>query len=149
MLLNTPEEEVELGDLHVSEIAGENRAAKFDLELAMSERQNDLYCSLVYNTDLFDRARMEELLRQYRSLLEQAAARPDVRTGSYSLLTAEARTLLPDPRAPLGEEWIGAVHELFRQRAERRDSPSRTPPLRWCWRSSPFSWRSVGSRVRW
>lgn len=69
MLLNTPEEAVELGDLRVSEIAGENRAAKFDLELAMSERQNDLYCSLVYNTDLFDTATIVRVAGHFEQLL--------------------------------------------------------------------------------
>jgi amino acid adenylation domain-containing protein len=93
--------------------------AKFDLTLYVSETERGIELHLVYNTDLFERARMEELLRQYQTVLARAVARPDDRIGSYSLLTAEAPALLPDPRAPLGEEWIGAVHELFRQRAAR------------------------------
>ncbi|HEY0781503.1 MAG TPA: amino acid adenylation domain-containing protein, partial [Thermoanaerobaculia bacterium] len=40
-----------------------------------------------------------------------------------SLLTEAAAALLPDPRRPLGDAWMGAVHERFAEAARR--SPER------------------------
>ena len=97
MLLNTPEEEVELGDLHVSEIAGENRAAKFDLELAISERQNDLYCSLEYNTDLFDATTIIRMAGHFEQLLSSIVTDSSRPISSLPILSdAEQQHLLTD-----------------------------------------------------
>ncbi|HKH49381.1 MAG TPA: amino acid adenylation domain-containing protein, partial [Thermoanaerobaculia bacterium] len=95
--------------------------AKFDLTLYLAERADGFRLQLVWNADLFDRPRMEELLRQYRLLLEQIVERPGEVIDLYSLVTPEARVLLPDPREALGRVWPGAVHDLFAR--EARQSP--------------------------
>ena len=55
---------------------------------------------LVYNADLFDRGRIEELAAQYELLLRQCAGDPDRAVTSASLVTGSARRVLPDPTAP-------------------------------------------------
>src|SRR6185436_6926964 len=72
---------------------------------------------LVYNADLFDAARMEELLAQLELLLAQAVEQPEAPLGGLTLVTAKAALLLPDPAASLDASWVGAVHELFAARA--------------------------------
>ncbi|HEV2844900.1 MAG TPA: condensation domain-containing protein, partial [Thermoanaerobaculia bacterium] len=116
-MLNLPTAEASLPGLALEPFDFFEAEAKFDLTLYVAEAADGIVLDLVYNRDLFDGGRMEELLRQYSSLLEQAVARPDDRVGSYSLVTPEAAALLPDPAAALGDEWRGSVHELFRQRA--------------------------------
>src|SRR6185436_1200686 len=74
---------------------------------------------LVYNADLFDRARMEELARQLRNVLAQLAETPEAPIDTVSLLTPEAVAVLPDPAGALGEDWYGAVHALFAEQARR------------------------------
>ncbi|HEY2292939.1 MAG TPA: amino acid adenylation domain-containing protein, partial [Thermoanaerobaculia bacterium] len=98
--------------------------SKFDLTLYISEAGGAIRFDLVYNADLFDAPRMEELLRQYRAVLAAAAGDPGRRTGSVSLLTPEAAAVLPDPVRLLPvEEPSMAVHQRFLARA--RQHPGR------------------------
>ncbi|HVR99815.1 MAG TPA: amino acid adenylation domain-containing protein [Thermoanaerobaculia bacterium] len=119
-MLNFPWTGAELpGGVTVESLNRTDVEAKFDVTVYVTEAGSELQLSFVYNADLFDRVRIEEMARQYRSVLAQAAAAPDVPIDRISLLTPEAVALLPDPTAPLGGEWHGAVHELFAARARR------------------------------
>ncbi|HET9229073.1 MAG TPA: condensation domain-containing protein, partial [Thermoanaerobaculia bacterium] len=91
-------------------------ASKFDFTLYVTEAES-LQFNLVYNADLFDRERMEEMLRQLEHLLKQAVANPEARIRSLSLVSPAATALLPDPARPLGGEWRGAVHQALAQKA--------------------------------
>jgi amino acid adenylation domain-containing protein len=111
------------GGLEIEAVSREGEEAKFDLTVYASEVDGAVRLDLVYNAVLFDRGRMEELLRQYQGLLAQIAENPDDSVDRVSLLTPEAAAVLPGPTAPLGDEWVGAVHELFA--AEARRQPER------------------------
>jgi len=115
-----PDAQLKLPGLALEGFALPEALAKFDLTLYLAEREDGFRLQLVWNADLFDRPRMEELLRQYRLLLEQIAERPGEVIDLYSLVTPEVRTLLPDPRESLGRVWPGAVHDLFADEARRR-----------------------------
>ncbi len=91
--------------------------SKFDLTVYAMEGEEGFRFNFVYNADLFDAARIAEMLRQYQSLLSQAVQEPDRANDSFSLLTPETSALLPDPTEPLSEESPGLVHELFAARA--------------------------------
>jgi len=110
----------ELPGLELEGLALPEAPARFDLTLDLAERKEGLHLRLVWNADLFDRPRMEELLREYRLLLEQIADRPGEMIDLYTLVTPEARGLLPDPRESLGRIWPGAVHDLLAREARRR-----------------------------
>ncbi|MCP4663645.1 MAG: amino acid adenylation domain-containing protein, partial [bacterium] len=71
------------------------------------------------NADLFDRARMVEMLAQYAGLLEQIVADPEAEIGSYSLVTAGAGKLLPQPAEPLSARFEGTLHGGFARWAAR------------------------------
>ena len=104
-LLNFPEINARLpGGLLFELIEDEQFDSKFDLTLYAQEVPDGLDLVLVYNADLFERARMEEMQRQLRGVLEQLAAAPDAPIDTVSLLTAEAAALLPDPTAPLEKD---------------------------------------------
>lgn len=79
----------------------ESEHAKFDLTLYVLETVDSLFFVLVYATDLFEPETIERLLRQYAFLLEQIARDPSAAIDSYSLLTPDAESVVPDPRAPL------------------------------------------------
>src|SRR5262249_46648065 len=69
---------------------------------------------LAYNADLFDAARMEELLDQLELLLAAGVDDPQRGVDGISLAaTARARAILPDPAAELSAAWEGAVHEVL------------------------------------
>lgn len=71
---------------------------------------------LRYDGRRFDPGAVDELLRQLRAVLEQIAAGPQVALGSFSLVTPEARRLLPEPSAPLPERavpsWLSRLREV-------------------------------------
>jgi amino acid adenylation domain-containing protein len=75
--------------------------SKFDFTLYVRRHEGKLKLVLVYHPDLFRAERMTELLRQFEQLLESIVASPHARIGSYSLVTAPCRSLLPDPCKPL------------------------------------------------
>ncbi len=120
-MLNLPPSGAKLpGGLAVEALSFGQVEAKFDLTVYASEGEDGFVFNFVYNADLFDHGRVEEMLRQYRSLLSQAAEEPDRPIDALSLLTPEAAALLPDPTVALGEESPGLVHELFADQARRR-----------------------------
>jgi amino acid adenylation domain-containing protein len=119
-MLNLPPSRAKLpGGVDVEPLGFGELEAKFDLTVYALEAEDGFVFNFVYNADLFARARVEEMLRQYRSLLSQAAAEPDRPIHLLSLLTPEAAAVLPDPTAPLDEASPGLVHELFAARAAR------------------------------
>ena len=83
--------------------------SQFDLTLYAAERDGRLRFVLVYDTDLFTRARMAEMLDQLVSVLAQVVERPDAPVSQIVLTTGRARDVLPDPRAPLDDSWLGTV----------------------------------------
>jgi amino acid adenylation domain-containing protein len=70
--------------------------AKFDLTFYVEEFASTLRLRMVYNADLFSPERMESLLEQYLTVLEQAVAHPERKISSYTLIGAKSRTVLPD-----------------------------------------------------
>ena len=97
--------------------------AKFDLTFYVEDHEAKIKCRIVYNKDLFDAARIEAMLDQYRLLAQQVVEHPDENLTAFSLLTDAQRKRLPDPALPLNSLWVGGVHERFsalaRQGAER------------------------------
>jgi non-ribosomal peptide synthetase component F/acyl carrier protein len=89
--------EMELAGVQVEGFghAGE-QTSKFDLTLYAWETPDDLLLRLVYARDLFDAARMRELLAQLRAVLAQAAADPDAAASRITLHTAAIEGT-PDP----------------------------------------------------
>ncbi|HEX6862798.1 MAG TPA: condensation domain-containing protein, partial [Thermoanaerobaculia bacterium] len=114
-MLNFPAEEGAegFGDAFTPEVP-----SKFDLTLYAAEGGGALHLDLVYNADLFDRERVEEMARQLELLLARAAEEPEARVSRISLVTDAS--LLPDPAKPLDAGFRGGIHDaLARQSPER------------------------------
>ncbi|HTQ81608.1 MAG TPA: amino acid adenylation domain-containing protein, partial [Thermoanaerobaculia bacterium] len=102
---------------------------KFDLTLYVSDQGPGIEILWHYNADLFAGARIAALARQLTLLLEQAVADPGATIDRLSLVTPDARALLPDPAAPLAAVWNGAVHQRFAAAARRfPDRPALCDP---------------------
>ncbi|MFG3691061.1 amino acid adenylation domain-containing protein [Micromonospora sp. NPDC047740] len=95
-------------------------SAQVDLSLDIYQRGDGLLCRLEYNSDLFDAATADRLLRHFETLLTGLAADPDAELGSCELLDdAERRQVL--------DEWNDTgraiepvtVPELFERTARR------------------------------
>jgi len=123
VLLNmqtVPDTPLSLMGLAVEELPPPAAHALFDVTLYCREVAEGIALRLAYNTDLFEAARMAEMLGQFQLLLEQIVARPDARLADFSLVTPAARAVLPDPCAPLPDIWQGSVHTQFARQAQRR-----------------------------
>ncbi|MET0649873.1 MAG: amino acid adenylation domain-containing protein [Pyrinomonadaceae bacterium] len=120
-LQNAPLEEFTLPGLRVSPVEIGNDVTRFDLEFHLWEGGGVLAGNLIYSTELFDAATVEQLLGHFRNLLEGVVADPDTRLPDLPLLTEVQRRQLLD-------EWNdtrgvyprdACVHELFEAQAAR------------------------------
>ncbi|HEU0301354.1 MAG TPA: amino acid adenylation domain-containing protein, partial [Longimicrobium sp.] len=105
-------------EVHPAGVGGDV-VSKFDLTLYAGESPDGLVMHLDYNVALFDADRIRSMLAQVAAVLRQAAEDADRPVHRYSLLTDEARAVLPDPAAPLSAEWRGSVPEIFARHAAR------------------------------
>ena len=94
--------------------------SKFDLTLYVRTEKKQIRFDFVYNTSLFSRPRMTEMLKQLEHLLSQISENPESRIEGLSLVTAHAAPILPNPASQLNEDWYGAIHERFAQQARTR-----------------------------
>lgn len=83
--------------------------SQFDMTLYAREFEEQLQFILVYNSDLFDRARMVTMLDQLRLLLDQIVTAPDKQISDYSLLDAESQAKLPDPRITISKPQVEPI----------------------------------------
>ncbi len=118
-MLNLPTQDVQLPGLKLEFLSPPEVGAKFDLTLYVSEPNQQLRFQAVYNADLYEPERINEMLRQLEHLLSQAAAHPEQKIERFSLVTPTAEKVLPNPTQLLRDDWEGAVHTLFSQRAAR------------------------------
>ena len=123
-MLNLPPAGGRLPSLEVEAGPAPEPESKFDLTLYVVEAGETIHLDLLFNSDLFAASRMEEMLRQYRMILEAVVRDPERRTDTLPLVTPEAAVILPDLTVPLAVEWSGAVHQRFLTRARRH--PERT-----------------------
>jgi amino acid adenylation domain-containing protein len=97
----------------------------FDLTLNVHERGDGMELEAVYNSDLFDAARIDELLAQYAYLLGQVTGRPDTTLDRFSLRSPRSAGVLPDPRAPLATTTGPPIVERVARHVRRTpDAPA-------------------------
>jgi amino acid adenylation domain-containing protein len=113
------ENPLHLDHIDCSETAPDTRNSKFSLTLYAVEEKGTMAFDLVYQTACFSRERIMEFMGQFHCLLAQAIADPDKGVLAYSLITASASALLPDPSSPLFAPPQQSVIDLFFSFAER------------------------------
>jgi amino acid adenylation domain-containing protein/FkbM family methyltransferase len=128
-LLNPSDNVLELARLRVEPVRRTDVESKFDLTLYVTPNDKGMRLNLVYNADLFEAARMGELLEQFKHLLEQIVASPHKPIRFYSLVTEQSRQLLPDPTEvlaapnflPVTREFLAWVEKSPKQKAVTQD----------------------------
>ena len=120
-LLNTPPQKYRLGNLAVERIPIDRGISRLDLLISLTECAGGLDGYVEYNTDLFDRATIEQMMRHYQMLLQAIADQPEERIAGLPLLSsAEQQQILAawnQTDSDFGEQ-PGLVCQLERQ-AER------------------------------
>jgi amino acid adenylation domain-containing protein len=133
-MLTLEQGDFQLDQIRVERVLGLQPEAKFDVTLYVREKATEVVLKLLYNADLFADDRMVECLEQYRSLLMQIADNPHAEVLSYSLVTVKAKNHLPDPKAGLAFQWLGAVHARFSEQAKRVPEQTAVCGERTAWR---------------
>jgi amino acid adenylation domain-containing protein/FkbM family methyltransferase len=114
---------MESAGLRVEEIDVQLPQVKFDLTMVAEMRADGtIHGCLVYAADLFERTRMERLIRHYECLLEEAMAHPRRPLTLLSLMSDKEREQVllewnPGDQQPV---QAGCIHELFEEQARAR-----------------------------
>ncbi|MCP3145371.1 non-ribosomal peptide synthetase, partial [Pyxidicoccus xibeiensis] len=118
-LQNAPTNELRLPGLTLSPQVTASDTSKYDFSLLLDEGSEGFTGLLNYNTDLFDAATAERMMRHYAVLLEAVVAAPERQLGLLPLLTDAERQQVVT-------EWSGtpgsypsdtSLAELFAQQA--------------------------------
>ncbi|MEW1658553.1 amino acid adenylation domain-containing protein [Streptomyces sp. NPDC093707] len=94
-------------------------ASQLDLSVTVSQGDSEITGSLTFDSDLFDRATAERLIRHYRRLLEHATTHPRQPVGAVELLEADERQRLAEWNATGHAVPEGTVPELFEAQVAR------------------------------
>lgn len=120
VLRNALGEELSLPGLSLTPFAMDNRTSKFDLMLTVNEGPR-LVTSLRYNTDLFDHATVDRLLRYFLRLLAGMVENPQQPLSRLPLLTTQERHQLlvewNDTRTTAPP--FGCIHHFFEFQASQ------------------------------
>ncbi|HET9913457.1 MAG TPA: amino acid adenylation domain-containing protein [Anaerolineales bacterium] len=118
-MLNFNVDSIDFSGLKGESVSRPDAESKFDLTFYISERDKQIQLVFVYNTDLFSQERMAEMLSQYSHLLTQIVADPDRKINHFSLITDQAKDILPDPAQALTSSAYEPVHSAFARQAMR------------------------------
>ena len=115
-LLSVVDNDLSLRDLEVSRLSSTSQRVRFDLEVHGFEHEEGLDLMWVYNRDLFDAWRIEQMARHFNRVLNAVAAHPEEPLEALSLLSSEERSVLLDGFNATLEPFVHA-----RIRSGRRD----------------------------
>jgi amino acid adenylation domain-containing protein len=118
---NSDIEAFKIPGLKVSSVRAEQRTAKFDLELSLSDTGTELKGGFEYATDLFERETIERLIGHFKTLAEAVVADPQRPIGDLPLMgEAERRRLLVEwneTAAPYPRDKT--LHQLFEEQVTK------------------------------
>src|SRR5882757_2894167 len=90
-LQNAPWKPQQLRGLEIESVRRDDMQVRFDLEVHAWERDGGIEITWLYNSDLFDRWRMEQMAQHYVRVLEAATAHTDQVIGQLDLLGPQER----------------------------------------------------------
>ncbi|NBM15845.1 non-ribosomal peptide synthetase, partial [Streptomyces sp. GC420] len=108
-----------LPGVRVERVGADFGGAQFDLSMFVAESPDHCAGTLVFDTDLFDRATALRLVAQYRRLLESATEDPDRPLGELDLLGPGERLELERLQGAERELPAATLPELFARQAGR------------------------------
>ncbi|MBD2202784.1 amino acid adenylation domain-containing protein [Calothrix sp. FACHB-1219] len=118
-LLNAPKPNFGIDDLEISILANQE-AARFDLELFITESADSLHGVFSYNIDLFKRETVERFARHFCQLLESLVTQPDTPVSRLSFLLPEELAPLVPVQPQQTFSVTSCLHEVFSQQVKSR-----------------------------
>jgi len=127
VLQNSPVSAQEVSGLTLSPLELDSGTAQLDLFLSMSESPKGLVGYLEYNTDIFEAATIQQLLKNFHALLESIITNPEQKINELSLPTlSEQKHLLIDlNQTEAAYPRHGSLAQLFEKQVEKNpDTPA-------------------------
>ncbi|OKH38899.1 non-ribosomal peptide synthetase [Calothrix sp. HK-06] len=90
-MINLAEDSFKLNDLTVEPISILDITSKFDLNLYVGEKDNQIHLRFVYNTVLFNAETIEWMGTHFQKLLEEISTHPEKTISSFSIVTETER----------------------------------------------------------
>lgn len=118
-LLNAPKPEFSTDDLEISILATQE-AARFDLELFITESEDNLNGVFSYNVDLLKRETVERFSRHFCELLENLIVQPNTPVSHVPYLLIEELAVLTPNQPAQNFPVQFCLHEIFTQQAKFR-----------------------------
>ncbi|MBB6145126.1 amino acid adenylation domain-containing protein [Silvibacterium bohemicum] len=119
-LQNAPSRPQSLKGLQLEPVAVEEMHARFDLDVNAVESESGLDIYWLYNSDLFDAWRIEQMARHHRELIENVLRSPDLPLRRFAILSdTDQRRLLDDFNPAPRELRDTTVVQLFEEQVER------------------------------
>jgi len=111
----------QLKRLEVNPVRGGELRVRFDLEVHAFERGGEITVHWLYNRDLFDRWRMEQMARHYVRMLDAVVRQPGCAVGRVEMLSAMERQQLLYEWNDTGTAFPAdkCVHQLFEEQVAR------------------------------
>ncbi len=121
LLQNAPMQAPALTGLEMEHLPGEGLHTHFDMELQAMEHGDTMGLFWVYNRDLFDRWRIEQMARHYKRLVDAAIAEPNLPLYRLEMLeaTEEQQILLEWNNTQREYAAQDALHTAFETQAAR------------------------------
>src|SRR5262249_15254084 len=135
--------EQRMEELEIEPVGGGELRVRFDLEAHAWERGEEIDLFWLYNRDLFDRWRIEQMARHYLRALEAVAADASQAGGGVELLEEkERRQILEEWNETAREMPEATLAELFEEQAQRR--PGETAVV---YEGQSLSYRELNERA--
>ncbi len=118
ILQNAPMKGTQVGDLSFEQIDVDMGTSTHDLTFSITENPNGLVIDVEYNTDLFERATIQRLLRHFKQLLQAVTERPEQPVLTVNFLAEdEIKQIIEDWNATEApREPDVCIHHLFERR---------------------------------
>lgn len=88
-LQNTPNAEMNLGNVKAQRVDFDAGTSRFDLSLDITEKKNGLSLCFEYSTDLFNDSTIERFAKEYKQLLSKISVSADFKANDIEILTHE------------------------------------------------------------
>ncbi|MCB0747244.1 MAG: amino acid adenylation domain-containing protein, partial [Ignavibacteriae bacterium] len=108
-------------DFEISPIEVESSIAKFDLQFTLVEFEDGINGTVEYNTDLFDKETIEQIIESYSLIIENIIKNSQIEVGKIQILDQEKKTKLLNF---CNDEYVSVktekfVHSIFEERVNQ------------------------------
>ncbi|MGE5398775.1 MAG: amino acid adenylation domain-containing protein, partial [Ignavibacteriales bacterium] len=123
ILQNIPMNSKELSGLTMSMINIDMGTSTYDITMTLAETHDGLDISVEYNTDLFDKRTIDQMLAQYESLLSNIILNPGEKINFLQLMEQKDRDrILYEWNKTQAFHKDECIHQLFERQAEQNSA---------------------------